>query len=53
MSDSERIGLFVVLVGLGLVSGKVSAKLARETGVSTLALALLAAAVGHGLASEF
>jgi hypothetical protein len=53
MSDSEKIGLFVILVGLGLISGKVSAKLARETGLSTLVIALLAGAVGHGLASEF
>jgi hypothetical protein len=53
MSDRDKLGLFVILVGLSLISGKVSAKLARETGLSTLVIAVLAGAVGHGLANEF
>jgi hypothetical protein len=53
MSDTEKIGLFVILVGLGIVTGRVSARLARETGLSTLAIALLAGVIGHGLADEF
>lgn len=53
MSDRDKLGLFVILVSLGLVSGKVSTRLARETGLSTLVVAVLAGAVGHGLANEF
>lgn len=52
MSDSEKIGLFVIVVGLGLLAGKASAKLARETGLPTLLISVLAGVVGHGLADE-
>jgi hypothetical protein len=52
MSDGEKLGLFVVIVGLGLVGGKASARLARETGVPTLLISVLAGIVGHGLGGE-
>jgi hypothetical protein len=52
MSDSEKIGVFVLLVGLGLLSGKLSARLAAGLGVPPLAVALAAAVVGHGLSGE-
>ena len=52
MSDGEKLGLFVVIVGLGLVAGKASARLARETGLPTLLISVLAGIVGHGLAGE-
>ena len=32
MSDGEKLGLFFVIVGLGLLVGKASAKLARGDG---------------------
>src|ERR1700674_4846049 len=49
MSDFDKIGLFLVIVGLGLLAGKASAKLAREAGVPTLAISIVAAIMGHGL----
>ena len=52
MSDAEKLGLFFVIVGLGLIVGNASAKLAGETGVPTLAISVLAGIVGHGLAGE-
>jgi len=52
VSDGEKLGLIVLLVGLGLISGKVSAKLAKETGLSTLLIAALAGAAGHGLSNK-
>jgi uncharacterized membrane protein YkgB len=50
MSDSDRIGLFLVIVGFSLLAGKASAKLARETGLPTLVISVVAGVVGHGLA---
>jgi hypothetical protein len=52
MSDREKLGLFVIIVGLGLVTGRASARLARETGLPTVVISLLAGVVGHGLAGE-
>jgi hypothetical protein len=52
MSDGGKLGLFLVIVGLGLIAGKASAKLGRETGVPTLVISVLAGIVGHGLAGE-
>jgi uncharacterized membrane protein YkgB len=52
MSDSGKLGLFLVIVGLGLLTGKASARLATETGVPTLAISLVAGIVGHGLSGE-
>ncbi len=49
MSDGEKIGLFVVIVGLGLLAGKASVKLARETGLPTLLISVVAGVVGHEL----
>src|SRR6476619_7196358 len=40
MSDGEKLGLFLVIVGLGLIVGKASAKLGRETGVPTLGISM-------------
>ena len=48
----EKLGLFVIIVGLGLVAGKASAKLVRETGLPTPMMSVLAGVVGHGLAGE-
>jgi hypothetical protein len=52
MSDGEKLGLFFVIVGLGLIVGKASSKLATETGLPTLAISVLAGIIGHGLAGE-
>jgi hypothetical protein len=52
MSDFDKIGLFLVIVGLGLVASKASAKLARETGVPRLAISVVAGIFGHGLAGQ-
>jgi hypothetical protein len=52
MSDGEKLGLFCVIVGLGLIVGKASAKLASKTGVPTLVISVLAGIIGHGLAGE-
>jgi hypothetical protein len=52
MSDGEKIGLFLLLVGLGVVSGKLSARLAREVGLPKLAVAAAVAIVGHGLSER-
>lgn len=48
----HKLGLFVAIVGLGLVAEEASAKLARETGMPTLLISVLAGIVGHGLAGE-
>jgi hypothetical protein len=52
MSGSDKIGLFLVIVGLALIAGKASAKLAQETGLPTLAISVVAGVVGHGIAAE-
>jgi hypothetical protein len=52
VSNGDKIGLFLVIVGLGLPAGKASARLAKETGVPALAIGAAAGAVGHGLAGE-
>ena len=52
MSDFDKFGLFLVIVGLGLLTGKASAKLARETGFPTLAISVVAGIFGHGLSGE-
>ncbi len=52
MSDTEKIGLFLAIVGLALLSGKASAKLAREIGVPALLISLVGGAIGHRLAGE-
>jgi hypothetical protein len=52
MSDRDKIGLFLVIVGLGLLAEKASAKLAQETGLPTLAISVVAGIVGHGIAGE-
>ena len=52
MSDSEKIGLFLFIVGLGLLAGRASTKLAKETGVPQLAITLIAGIIGHGIAGE-
>jgi hypothetical protein len=52
MSESEKLGLFLVTVGLGLLATKASQKLARETGFPALLISVLAGAVGHGIARE-
>jgi hypothetical protein len=53
MSDQEKLGLFLLIVGLGLIAGRASAKLAQEIGVPQLAITVLAGAIGHGIANEF
>jgi len=50
MSDSDKLGLFLVIVGLGLIASKASAKLAQEMGLPTLAVILVAGIVGHAIA---
>jgi hypothetical protein len=52
MSDMEKVGLFIAIIGLALLSGKASAKLAREIGVPTLLISLVGGAIGHRLAEE-
>jgi hypothetical protein len=52
MNDRDKLGLFLIIVGLGFVAGKASAKLARETGLPTLVISVLAGIVAHGLAGE-
>lgn len=52
MSDFDKVGLFLVIVGLGLLASKASAKLARETGVPRFAITVVAGMFGHGLSSQ-
>ena len=52
MSDTAKIGLFLAIIGLALLSAKASAKLAREIGAPALLVSLVGGAIGHGLASE-
>jgi hypothetical protein len=52
MSDFDKAGLFLVIVGLGLLAGRASAKLARETGVPRLAISVVAGILGHGLSGQ-
>lgn len=52
MSDMEKVGLFFAIVGLALLSGKASTKLAREIGAPALLISLVGGAIGHRLAGE-
>ena len=52
MSNGEKIGLLLVIVGLGVIAGKASTLLSRETGLPQVAIGLAAGIVGHGLAGE-
>jgi multisubunit Na+/H+ antiporter MnhG subunit len=52
MSDSDKLGLFLVIVGLGLVASKASSRLAQEVGVPALVITVFAGIVGHGIARE-
>jgi hypothetical protein len=52
MSDSEKIGLFILIVGLGLFAGRLSATLAREIGIPALAISVTAGLAGHLVAAD-
>lgn len=49
MNNLDKLGLFLFIVGLGLVTRKTSAKLARETGISPIAIGIAAWIAGYGL----
>jgi hypothetical protein len=52
MSNTEQIGLFLLIVAVGVIAGKAAARLARETGIPQLAIAGAASLAGHLLARE-
>jgi hypothetical protein len=52
MSDSDKFGLFLVIVGLGLLASKASARLGQEVGVPALVITAFAGIVSHGIARE-
>jgi hypothetical protein len=53
MNDLEKIGLFLAIIGLAVLSGKASAKLAREVGIPALLISVVGGAIGPRLAEEF
>jgi len=52
MTDFDKLILFVVIVGLSILAGKASAKLARETGVPALVIGTVGGVAGHAISTR-
>lgn len=52
MTDLQKLALFALIVGLSILAGKASARLARETGISALLIGAAGGGAGHLIAAK-